>query len=177
MRLLLKHGLLFLSYGAICSIAVLVFIYIHQLQTRPELRVWHTAELQEEFTVDYASTINTFAVYQQLEQRLFRQLLSKVYDQVQGEDRRQLNRYSKGSLADPEKFDRNWNRSFEFSTPDPKGGVLLIHGLSDSPYSMRSLAKLFQSLGFWVVGLRLPGHGAAPSGLVTSTWQDFIAAG
>jgi pimeloyl-ACP methyl ester carboxylesterase len=30
--------------------------------------------------------------------------------------------------------------------------------------------------GAWVIGLRLPGHGTAPSGLVDATWQDMAAA-
>jgi alpha-beta hydrolase superfamily lysophospholipase len=50
--------------------------------------------------------------------------------------------------------------------------VLLLHGLTDSPYSMRALAELFAARGWYVVGLRLPGHGTAPAALTRVTWQD-----
>jgi alpha-beta hydrolase superfamily lysophospholipase len=51
-----------------------------------------------------------------------------------------------------------------------------MHGLSDSPYAMRGIAELFQSQGFYVVALRLPGHGTVPSGLREVRWQDWYAA-
>jgi alpha-beta hydrolase superfamily lysophospholipase len=54
--------------------------------------------------------------------------------------------------------------------------VLLLHGLTDSPYSMRSIAEHLAASGFEVVGLRLPGHGTAPSGLLTFTIEDMRAA-
>ena len=54
--------------------------------------------------------------------------------------------------------------------------MLLIHGLTDSPYSLRSIAKKLHAAGAHVVGLRVPGHGTAPSGLTTVTWQDMTAA-
>ena len=58
----------------------------------------------------------------------------------------------------------------------PRGGVLLLHGMSDSPYSLRALGQRLQRGGFHVLGLRLPGHGTAPSGMLDVTWQDMSAA-
>ncbi|NJN48313.1 MAG: alpha/beta fold hydrolase, partial [Candidatus Competibacteraceae bacterium] len=87
-----------------------------------------------------------------------------------------INRYYRGSLADPERWTPNWNRSFELKVDSPKAGVLMLHGLSDSPYSLRSLAERLHEAGAWVVGLRLPGHGTVPSGLVEVRWQDMAAA-
>ena len=176
MRFLIKHGLLFFIYGSICSIAALLFIYISQLQNRPDLHAWHLVELDEEFTISHKSNIETFSDYLTLEDRLFDQLQEQVYEKIQPADRRLLNRYNKGSLADPDIYPQNWNRTFELSVLKPRGGVLLIHGASDSPYSLRALGEIFHSMGFRVLGLRLPGHGTAPSGLVNATWQDFAAA-
>lgn len=51
-----------------------------------------------------------------------------------------------------------------------------MHGLTDSPYSVRSLAQKLHDQGFWVVGLRLPGHGTIPAGLLDIQWQDWAAA-
>ena len=48
--------------------------------------------------------------------------------------------------------------------------------MSDSPYSLRALGESLNERGFWVVGLRLPGHGTIPSGLTTATWENMAAA-
>ena len=56
------------------------------------------------------------------------------------------------------------------------GAVLLLHGMSDSPYSLRVLGESLNRRGYHVIGLRLPGHGTAPSGLKYISWQDMAAA-
>jgi pimeloyl-ACP methyl ester carboxylesterase len=48
--------------------------------------------------------------------------------------------------------------------------------MSDSPYSLRALGEHLHARGYRVVGLRLPGHGTAPSGLLRVRWQDMAAA-
>jgi alpha-beta hydrolase superfamily lysophospholipase len=48
--------------------------------------------------------------------------------------------------------------------------------MSDSPYSLRNLGRRLHSAGAWVIGLRLPGHGTAPSGLLQMKWEDMAAA-
>ena len=85
-------------------------------------------------------------------------------------------RYSKGSASDPATSQPNWNRSFELTANKPVGAVLLLHGMSDSPYSLSALGKALNERGYWVIGLRLPGHGTAPSGLLRIKWQDMAAA-
>ena len=79
-------------------------------------------------------------------------------------------------LADPRKQPRDWNRSFELSTEQPRGAVLLLHGMSDSPYSLRALAERLHAEGLHVVGLRYPGHGTAPASLTRTTWEDMYGA-
>ncbi len=54
--------------------------------------------------------------------------------------------------------------------------MLLLHGMSDSPYSLRALGEALNQGGYHVIGLRLPGHGTAPSGLKYIAWQDMAAA-
>jgi alpha-beta hydrolase superfamily lysophospholipase len=54
--------------------------------------------------------------------------------------------------------------------------VLLLHGMSDSPYSLRNIGDSLHNAGASVIGLRVPGHGTAPSGLVEMHWQDMTAA-
>jgi len=142
--------------------------------SRPDLHVWHTAHLKEEFTA--TSDVDDFTQYLALEERLFAELDRRVYDRVPDHDTHAVNRYVRGSLADPARWPRNWNRSFELPVDAPRAGVLLLHGLSDSPYSLRSLGETLHARGAWVTGLRIPGHGTAPSGLVWVKWQDMAAA-
>ncbi|MEA3411317.1 MAG: alpha/beta hydrolase [Pseudomonadota bacterium] len=107
---------------------------------------------------------------------MFEQLDKQVYQQIDNADQTLVNRYHRGSRMDPTSYPQNWNRTFELIPEHPVGGVLLLHGLSDSPYSLRSWGKKLYELGYYVVGLRLPGHGTSPSGLVTVKWQDWAAA-
>ncbi len=55
-------------------------------------------------------------------------------------------------------------------------GVLLTHGLSDSPYHMRHLADFFQRNGFRVMAVLLPGHGTQPGDLLDVRWEDWAEA-
>lgn len=55
-------------------------------------------------------------------------------------------------------------------------GILLTHGLSDSPYGMRHLAAFFQENGFRVLTVLLPGHGTQPGDLLDVTWQEWAKA-
>ena len=55
-------------------------------------------------------------------------------------------------------------------------GVLLTHGLTDSPYFMRYLATFFQENGFRVMAILLPGHGTQPGDLLEVNWQEWAKA-
>ena len=55
-------------------------------------------------------------------------------------------------------------------------GVLLTHGLTDSPYFMRHLAWFFQENGFRVMAVLLPGHGTQPGDLLDVTWREWAKA-
>lgn len=153
-----------------------VFLMILQGCNSVPLEPWHTEKLSEEFTASKADEIRTFSDYLQLEDRLFAELDRDVYAQVETGPEFELLRYSSGSAADPQHYQQNWNRSFELRSDAPAGGVLLLHGMSDSPYSLRALAETLSEQGYWVIGLRMPGHGTAPSGLKYVKSSDMIAA-
>ena len=161
----------FLASGAIGAVVVLLVVGVLYLDRRPDLKVWHEPLLSEEFTTD--SPVASFGDYLALEERLFAQLQAEVYDAVAPQDRTKINRYNRGSLSDPEIWPVNWNRSFELSAEAPKAAVLLVHGMSDTPYSLRQMALSLNDAGAWVIGLRLPGNGTAPSGLLDTRWQDM----
>ena len=173
-RTLLRHAWLFAIYGSAGVFLTLVVVFILLMNSRADLNVWHFADLDEEFTVD--SDVSSFKDYLALEDRLFKQLDEEVYAKIAPDQEGQINRYNKGSLSDPERWPQNWNRSFELTVSRPKAAVLLLHGMSDSPYSLRNLGEALHQAGVYVAGLRIPGHGTAPSGLTTVTWQDMVAA-
>jgi esterase/lipase len=54
-----------------------------------------------------------------------------------------------------------------------KRGVLLIHGLTDSPYFMRHLGAFFQAEGYLVMAILLPGHGTRPGDLLDTDWEEW----
>ena len=176
MSFYLKHLILAVAYSLLGSAIVLIGVYVYMLQSRPDLKIWHKAELDSEFQAEQASDISTLDDYLELERRLFQELQERVYAEVGDSDQRQINRYSSGSLMDPTSYPQDWNRTFELTQEVPEAGIVLLHGLSDSPYSLRTIGQQLHGSGFHVVGLRVPGHGTAPSGLLKATWQDFAAA-
>ena len=163
-----------LAVGLVGALVVLITVGVLALNRRSDLAPWHTIHLDEEFTAD--SGLTSFEQYLALEERLFAQLDELVYAPAPADDRTPINRYYRGSLADPGRWPTHWNRSFELASAEPRAGVLLLHGMSDSPYSMRSLAQGLHARGATVIGMRVPGHGTAPSGLVHVAWQDMAAA-
>jgi esterase/lipase len=51
--------------------------------------------------------------------------------------------------------------------------VLMIHGLTDSPWFMRELGGILYKRGYNVVSILLPGHGTKPEDLITVTKTDW----
>ena len=140
------------------------------------LEPWHTADLTTEFVASMVDEVRTFDDYLALEERLFEELQTEVYAEVDTGPEYALVRYSSGSAADPDTNPPNRNRSFELAVDEPQGGILLLHGLTDSPYTLHDLGEKLHEQGYWVIGLRLPAHGTAPSALKTLRWRDMAAA-
>ncbi len=162
---------LWLALLGIIIIGVIVFsLYIKSL---PVLNVWHTTILKGEYTT--ASTVKDFEGYLALEEKLFTSLEREVLDKIPKEATSLVNRYSKGSISDPKRWERAYNRSYELPVKNPKMGAILIHGMSDSPYSLHTQASYLQKKGVWVLVLRMPGHGTIPSGLINIKWQDMAS--
>jgi len=163
-----------LIYLALGGLIALLAVFVIALEKRPDLNIWHETELDAEFTTE--SPVADISDYIKLEEKLFRQLEEKVYNKIGPEERHLLNRFFHGSMSDPDRWPRNWNHTFELTQAEPQAGVLLLHGLSDSPYSLRHIGQRLHEAGATVIGLRIPGHGTAPSGLVNVRWQDMTAA-
>jgi esterase/lipase len=54
-----------------------------------------------------------------------------------------------------------------------RGGVLLVHGLGDSPWSFHDLAPELARQGFLVRSVLLPGHGTVPKDMLEVTLEDW----
>ena len=144
-------------------------VYIFHMNNRPDLQPWHTTLLPGEFSADLLEHSFSFEDYRRVEERLFDELDKAIVSDSSGQRQDELNRYARGSWSDPQRGQVNWNKTFEMAVKAPKAMVLMLHGLSDSPYSMRALAETLHLHGGWVLGLRLPGHGTIPAALTGIT--------
>lgn len=141
---------------------------------QPDLRAWHTTVFESEFHVDDLTRVRSYREYLALEDKVFEELVDKVEFKQPGAGSK-LSRFDKKSVSWPGSFERNWNRSFELSPQDPWGAIVLVHGLTDAPYSMKALGEFYRDQGLRVVAVRMPGHGTAPSGLLDVSWRDWLA--
>lgn len=58
----------------------------------------------------------------------------------------------------------------------PSRGILLVHGLLDTPYIMADLARLFSAQCFMVRTVMLPGHGTRPGDLLQIKRKEWTRA-
>lgn len=52
-------------------------------------------------------------------------------------------------------------------------GIILVHGLSDSPYLLQDLGEYFRGRGFLVRAILLPGHGTRPGDLAATSLAEW----
>ncbi|REE18375.1 alpha-beta hydrolase superfamily lysophospholipase [Paraburkholderia sp. BL27I4N3] len=164
------------------SVLAVVLLLISALGSRawyslrgPGLAVWHTY-VPREMTVREMDASN-WNGYMAAESRVFDDVHTNVVEKLDAASRVPTNRYYEGSPVYPEHFAQNWNRSYVLE-PDgkPVGAVVLLHGLTDSPYSLRHIARHYRDRGFVAIGIRLPGHGTVPAALTEVEWRDWAAA-
>ncbi len=163
--------ILFISFLGSLLIGITAFILY--MRSLPSLNIWHTTALENEFV--HNANIKNFDAYLKLEERLFIELDEKIYNRVSTNVKNSIHRYTKNSISDPRRWDKAWNRSFELPVKNPKAGILLVHGMSDSPYSLHTQAEYLHKRGVWVVAIRLPGHGTIPSALREVKWEDMAS--
>ncbi len=141
----------------------------------PSLKPWHYPQLEGEFRAREFDDGISFPDYQALEARLVEQIRERITERLQPTDRAASNRYDASSPANPTAWQRNWNLSFELPHPRPAGAIVLLHGASDSPYSLRALAQRFSAAGLYVIVPRLPGNGTLPGELLRVRSEDWTA--
>lgn len=62
------------------------------------------------------------------------------------------------------------------STVPYRGRFLLLHGLNDSPFVWRDMARSLAALGFDSRAILLPGHGTTPEALLEISYRDWLSA-
>ncbi len=137
----------------------------------PDLQPWHRWDFPSEPDASQLKAMD-WRGYERAEQRVFDELQAHLAaDAMPGRYR-----YQVGSTLGAADAADDWNRSRVLVPAGPvRGGVLMLHGLSDSPYSLRHLSQRYVARGFVVVIPRMPGHGTAPSGLRQAQWLDWLA--
>lgn len=145
------------------------YFVIHQPALDPE----HRIKFEHEFDASMESETG-WAEYLAIEDLLAAELEEKISGKERPDSL--VDRFSADSLTFPGSYDANWNRSYELSSPAGKGVAVLLHGLTDSPYSMLSTAETLVGAGYNVVVPRMPGHGFAVGGLLQARWEDWTAA-
>ena len=70
----------------------------------------------------------------------------------------------------------DWEPDVTCTSGGTKKGVLLIHGLSDSPFLMRDVGKFLLEHCYWVRSLLLPGHGTVPGDLLEVHVDEWVEA-
>jgi alpha-beta hydrolase superfamily lysophospholipase len=146
-----------------------------QSELGPSLEPWHTFVPAEPRAAEIDRL--DWHGYLDAEARVFASVRREVTDRLEAKDRTADDRYFAGSPVYPGRFAHDWNRSYVLE-PDgpPRGAVVLLHGLTDAPYSLRHIAERYRALGYVAIGLRTPGHGTVPGALTASSWEDWLAA-
>jgi alpha-beta hydrolase superfamily lysophospholipase len=141
----------------------------------PDLEAWHRYAPPSEVRAADIDERFTLADYLERERRVFDEVRTQVEDVLPPADDT-VNRYLRTSRSSPSRLDRDYNRTFEVEPENLRGGALLMHGLTDAPYSMKAIAERLRSAGYYSLALRVPGHGTVPAGLVRSGAADWNAA-
>jgi alpha-beta hydrolase superfamily lysophospholipase len=160
-------------------LAVLVIgvlgVRIFDSQRGPPLEPWHLHAPHELKTEAIDRT--DWAGYLKAEDDDFAQMRREVTEKLPEHDQAPFNRYFQGSPVYPGNFAQDWNRSYALDPiGPPAGAVVLLHGLTDSPYSLRHIARVYRDHGYVVIAIRLPAHGLVPASLADVAWQDWMAA-
>lgn len=170
-RRLLRLSLLTLLLALLLGWGVIAYL---AWQAAP-LQLWHTFVPPELSAEELDSS--DWQAYLTREQQLFSLVEREVVAKTPPEQQLAGNRYFQDAPINPAHFRDNWNRSYLLH-PDGevKGVAVFLHGLTDSPYSLRHLAQRYREQGFIALGLRIPGHGTVPAGLVKMEWETWLAA-
>jgi alpha-beta hydrolase superfamily lysophospholipase len=160
---------------AVVALLAVLALRVWQTQSGPPLELWHTYAPPELTAAELDRT--DWAGYLAAEAKAFAAVEAEVTRKLAPDARAPFNRYDAASPIHPAKFAQDFNRSFVLEPDGPaRGAVVLLHGLTDAPYSMRHIARRYRDHGFVAIVPRLPAHGTVPAALAAAEWPDWMAA-
>jgi alpha-beta hydrolase superfamily lysophospholipase len=164
-----------LASAVVLVLLTLFAVRIYDSQRGLPLEPWHTFVPQEMSVAKLDAA--DWTQYLAHEAAIFEELRREVTQKLPEHDRVPFNRYFEGSPIYPGRFQQDFNRSFVLAPEGkPVGAVVLLHGLTDSPYSQRHIARFYRDRGFVAVVPRLPAHGTVPAALTDVEWDIWVAA-
>lgn len=169
-RMVKLAGLLVLAI-----VATIFVVRAVDSQRGPPLDPWHTFVPPElsRAELDRAD----LAAYLAAEDKAFAAVRTHVTEVLTPPERVRFNRYFAESPIYPGRFAQDFNRTYVLEPEGPPvGAAVFLHGLTDSPYSLRHVARRYAARGFLAIVLRLPGHGTVPGALTRTNHEDWTAA-
>ncbi|MGG2397773.1 alpha/beta hydrolase [Pseudomonas sp. SH1-B] len=156
-------------------VVALLGIRIAGLSSLPELQPWHRLVPQELEVRELDAT--DWQGYVAAESALFERLQRELVEPVTQAGHAGYSRYASDSPVYPGNLAHDWNRSVILQPKgEVRGVVVLLHGLTDSPYSLRHIARHLSEQGLLAVLPRMPGHGTVPAALTDARWEQWLAA-
>lgn len=158
--------------GLALLLITVYFVRAFDSRAMMRLRDEHRIVLEHEYSSNMEPDVS-WSDYIDIELRLADELSAKL---VRGNrNTHRLDRHTPDSPANPSSFEKNWNYSYVLRPQTVSGAAVLLHGLTDSPYSVRSTAEIFHEKGFVAYAPRLPGHGFAVGSLRQAVWEDWLS--
>ncbi|MGL6044366.1 MAG: alpha/beta hydrolase, partial [Sandaracinobacteroides sp.] len=167
-----------LRYLVLATLLLLLAVFVvraWQAMQGPRLERWHSFQPTEPGAGEIDQL--DWAGWLAHEDRIFASVKAEVTDKLPEAARIPQNRYWSAAPMHPPGLRQDWNRSYTLvPTAAPKGVAVMLHGLTDAPYSLRHVALFYQARGWAVVGVRLPGHGTVPAALTRASVEQWQAA-
>src|SRR5690606_22434855 len=128
-----------LAWTLVVVALTLLGVRIYNIQQGPPLAPWHTY-VPHELHAKQLDQIS-WQEYIAHEAKLFDEVRVHLEQTIATADQVESNRYFEDASVNPGHFAHDWNRSY-ILTPaaEPVGVAVLLHGLTDSPYSLRHIA-------------------------------------
>ena len=168
---------LLVRVAALAVMGLVAFLGLRAWEARrgQPLEVWHT-HVPHDVTAEDIAHLD-WQGYLAAEQAVLDEVRTEVTQKLPPEERVPVNRYFEGSPIYPGHFKDDWNRTHVLEPAGPAvGAVVLLHGLTDAPYSGRHFGQLYRDRGWLALLPRLPAHGTVPAALTDVHWQDWQAA-
>jgi alpha-beta hydrolase superfamily lysophospholipase len=161
----------------IIALTLVVGGAVQAMLNLPDLQPWHRLVPRAELRAADLTEAFTLEQYLKREAEVFDEVRDQVETPVTASTSPGVaNRYQSASISSPRQVGQDWNRTYELTPAAVRGGALLIHGLTDGPYSMRAIGAALHAQGYYSLALRMPGHGSVPGALTQATAEDWMAA-